>query len=240
MSITTFGRVHQSNMEEMDKETKLSDITEKLVKNEKDISDHFDEFLKKKQNDAKRDEAIWNKFSELEKTNEEYNKKNFDEFQYDLSKLNTKIFNVEQNLDELHERYVQINSKTIKEIYNQIDLNFTKCHEEIKKVSSEILKQMKDSLNELLKKIESNKIQIDFQQNIENKIAAKMLDMETVFDDLIKKVHENGKRMGLRTYASMDEAIKAEPNANLFNRDPISNLFRIIGYSKNNEDKKNE
>ena len=74
-------------------------------------------------------------------------------------------------------------------------------------------------------------------KNIETKIVSRMLNVETDFDSLIKKVHENRKRIGLRTYASVDEAMIAEPNAKYFHRDPVSNLFRIIGYSKNNEDK---
>ena len=151
--------------------------------------------------------------------------------------MNSKIFTIEKNLHELYETYTRINTITIREIYNQIDLNLKKTREEIEKVSSEILKQMKDSFNDLLMKIETNKVQIDFQQNIENKTIARMIEIETAFDSLMKKVHENGERIGLRTYTSMDEAMIAEPNANLFHKDPISNLFRVIGYSKNNEDK---
>ena len=236
MSITTFGRIHQSNMEEIDNEKQFSEINEKLLKNENDISNFIEEFHKKKQIDDKRNDDIWNKFLEQDKKSEEYINRRFDELQYNLSKLDSKLFTVEKNLDDLYIEYTRINTKTIREIFTEIDLKFKTSHDEIEKVSNKIMKQMKDSLNDILMKIENNKIQIEFQQNIENKTLARMLDIETAVDGLIKTVHENGKRIGLRTYASLDEALIAEPNANYFHKDPISNLFRVIGYSKNNED----
>ena len=44
-------------------------------------------------------------------------------------------------------------------------------------MSSEILKQTKDYFNDLLMKIETNKVQMYFQQNIENKTIARMLEI---------------------------------------------------------------
>ena len=67
MSITTFGRIHQSNIEEINNNKKLSEINEKAGKNKQDISHHIEEFHEKNQIDDKRNEAIWNKFSEHDK-----------------------------------------------------------------------------------------------------------------------------------------------------------------------------
>ena len=84
MSFTTFGRIHQSYIEEINYNKKLSEINEKVMKNEKDILHHVEEFHKKNQIDDKRNEAIWNKFSEQDKKNLKYINRSFDELQYNL------------------------------------------------------------------------------------------------------------------------------------------------------------
>ena len=48
MSVTTFG--HQSNTKDIDNEKMLSEIKEKLTKNEKDMWDKFSEQEKKLKN----------------------------------------------------------------------------------------------------------------------------------------------------------------------------------------------
>ena len=63
---------------------------------------------------------------------EEYSKKSFDGLQYNLSNLNSKIFTLEKNVDELYKAYTRINTTKIREIYNQIDLNFKKVEKKQK------------------------------------------------------------------------------------------------------------
>ena len=80
---------------------------------------------------------------------------------------------MKKNVDELYDKYTQFNTTIIEEIYDQFDLIFEKSQEEIEKVSTEIFKQMKNSFNDLLMKIESSNVQINFQQNIEYKTIAR-------------------------------------------------------------------
>ena len=168
MSVSTFGRVHQPNIEEINK------------KMEKDISNHIEEFLKK------HEEGIWNKISEKI---EECCIKSFDESQYNLSRLNTKILTIEKNLDDLYEEYKRVNTTTVREIYNQIDLNFKKSQEEIeKKASSEVLQQMKDSFNERIAFRNSL-----FYDEFERLVSDTKELNKKIFDAVIKSDNEQKK-----------------------------------------------
>ena len=74
--------------------------------------------------------------------------------------MSSKVIIFEKKVNDLYKEYARIIAESIRELYNAIDLKFKL--DEIERVSNKILRLIEDSSNDLLMKIDTNEIEIEF------------------------------------------------------------------------------